>query len=374
MSTLYTIEAGDQFGYAIAALGDLNGDGISDLAVGASNDDDDDGGASAGSVYLFFLGSDGIVKSAQKLSMLYGNFNSFYTLAADDRFGLTVIPLGDVQGDDVVELAVGAGLDDDGGSYAGAAYILFLETDGVIKNAQKLSALYGNFNTFYNLVANDIFGRSIAALNDVDGDSVVDMAVGAVYDTDGGSRAGAVYFLFLETDGTCKSVQKISNLYGNLNTYYTLTASDHFSVSMASLQDLDGDSVIDLAVGAYQDDDGGTNAGAMYILFLDTDGTVKGAQKLSNTYGSFNSYYTLSASVLFGSGVAALGDIDGDGVMDLWLLVSTKTTMEVLLRAQCTQCFSIVMGPLRMLKRCPTITVISTRFTQSTQMIDLARL
>jgi hypothetical protein len=62
---------------------------------------------------------------------------------------------------------------------------------------------------------------------------------------------------------------------------------------MTSLEDLNGDSVIDLAVGAYQDDDGGTDAGAAYILFLETNGTVKDAQKLSNLYGLFDSYYTL---------------------------------------------------------------------------------
>jgi hypothetical protein len=291
MSAFYTLETDDLFGYSIAALGDLNSDGVTDLAVGASNDDD--GGSSAGAVYVFFLGTDGTVSSAQKLSMLYGNFNSFYTLAADDRFGLTILPLGDVDSDGVADLAVGAGLDDDGGSIAGAAYILFLKTDGTVMNAQKLSALYGNFNAFYTLIANDLFGRSVAAPGDLDGDSVVDMAVGAVYDTDGGSLAGAVYLLFLETDGTCKSVQKMSNLHGSFNTYYTLAASDHFGVSMTSLEDLNGDSVIDLAVGAYRDDDGGTDAGAAYILFLETNGTVKDAQKLSNLYGLFDSYYTL---------------------------------------------------------------------------------
>ena len=315
VSAFYTLEAGDAFGVSVAAIGDLDGDGVGDLVVGAN--EDDDGGSNTGSVYVFFLGTDGTVISAQKLSMLYGNFNSFYTLAADDRFGLTILPLGDVDSDGVADLAVGAGLDDDGGSIAGAAYILFLKTDGTVMNAQKLSALYGNFNAFYTLIANDLFGRSVAAPGDLDGDSVVDMAVGAVYDTDGGSLAGAVYLLFLETDGTCKSVQKMSNLHGSFNTYYTLAASDHFGVSMTSLEDLNGDSVIDLAVGAYQDDDGGTDAGAACILFLETNGTVKDAQKLSNTYGSFNSHYTLSTGVLFGSGVAALGDINGDGVVDM---------------------------------------------------------
>ena len=290
----------------------------------------------------------------------------------EDRFGGSKAALGDVDSDGVVELAVGAGLDDDGGSIAGAAYILFIKTDGVIKNAQKLSALYGNFNAFYTLIANDFFGRSIAAPGDINGDGVVDMAVGAVYDTDGGSLAGAVYLFFLETDGTCKSAQKLSNLYGNLNTYYTLAASDHFGVPMASLEDLDGDSVVDLAMGAYRDDDGGTDAGAAYILFLDTDGTVKGAKKSCQIRMGPSTYSTLSVQVFYLDLGWQHWVISMATVLWIWLWVSTMMMMEVLLRAQCTQCFSVVTGPQRMLKRCPTITVISTHYTQSTRMIDLA--
>jgi hypothetical protein len=297
VSAFYTLESGDTFGMSVASLGDLNGDGVGDLAVAAHSDDD--GGAITGSVYVLFLETDATVRNAQKLSMLYGNLDSFCILDAGDRFGVAIVALGDVNDDGVVDLAVGAHLDDDGGSDAGAAYVLFLETDGTAKFAQKLSALYGNFNTFYTLDSSDDFGRSVAGPGDLDGDGVVDMAVGAVSDADGGSGAGAVYLLFLKTDGTCKSAQKLSNHYGNFNMFYALDASDNFGVSVASLGDVNEDSVVDLAVSAYDDDDGGTDTGAVYILFLETDGTIKGAQKVSNLYGSFNAYYTLTAARVF---------------------------------------------------------------------------
>ena len=74
---------------------------------------------------------------------------------------------------------------------------------------------------------------------------------------------GAVYLLFLNTDGTAKSVQKISSTEGNLGV--VLDASDLFGSSVASLGDLDGDGVTDVAVGASWDDDGNSAAGAVNL-------------------------------------------------------------------------------------------------------------
>ena len=70
-------------------------------------------------------------------------------------------------------------------------------------------------------------------------------------------------------------------------------------------------------VGASRDDDGGSNAGAVYVLFQDTSGAVVGAQKISNSHGGLSSYYTLDAGDYFGISVAAIGDLNQDGVMDL---------------------------------------------------------
>ena len=72
-----------------------------------------------------------------------------------------------------------------------------------------------------------------------------------------------------------QSVQKISALHGGFTEAGgSLDNSDYFSESMAAIGDLNGDGVPDLAVGARNDDDGGTDKGAVYVLFMNTDGTV----------------------------------------------------------------------------------------------------
>ena len=104
-------------------------------------------------------------------------------------------------------------------------------------------------------------------LGDLDGDGVGDLAVGARWDDDGGSGRGAVWILHLDTDGTVKSHRKISSTQGGFTG--TLDDFDGFGADVATLGDLSGDGVGDLAVAAQGDDDGGTNPGAVWILFLD---------------------------------------------------------------------------------------------------------
>ncbi len=213
---------------------------------------------------MLFLNTDGTVKSHQKISDTEGGFTGI--LDDDDRFGRSVASLGDIDGDGVGDMAVGAVLDDDGGGFdRGAVWILFLNTDGTVKSHQKISDTAGGFTGI--LDNGDWFGGSVASLGDLDGDGVGDLAVGATGDDDGGEGRGAVWVLLLNTDGTVKSQQKISDNEGGFTG--TLDDVDRFGRSVASLGDLDGDGVGDLAVGAVLDDDGGLDRGAVWVLFLD---------------------------------------------------------------------------------------------------------
>lgn len=229
-----------------------------------------------------------------------------------DTFGHAVAYLGDVDGDAIGDIAIGESRDDDAGFDTGAIWICFLNLDGSIKAKRKITTGVGGFTGF--LSSGSEFGSSLVSMGDLDGDGVVDLAAGTFRDDDGGTDRGAVWILFLKTDGTVKAHQKISDTQGGFTG--VLNNGDGFGISVANMGDRDGDGVQDLAVGARFSDDGGSNRGAIWIIRLNSNGTVKGfAEKVSQTSGGFTG--ALKNDDVFGSGVAGIADIDGDGVNDL---------------------------------------------------------
>lgn len=266
------------------------------INTGAYNDGD--GGSGSGAVFVLFLTTSGSTKDAQKISNTYGGLNAFFTLSSSDLFGISVAGIGDLDGDSIQDIACGAMYDDDGGTTSGAAYILFLETTGVVKGAVKISNSFGGFA--YNLETSEKFGSSLAQLEDLNGDGVVELAVGAIGCDDGGSNAGAFYVIFLQTNGGVQNAQKISNSAGSLSTFYALGSSDSFGWALASLGDIDVDGVGDVVVGSNGDDSGSANSGAVLVIFLNTNGEVKGGQKISNSEGHLSSFVTLNTNDYFG--------------------------------------------------------------------------
>jgi len=298
---------GDQFGSSIASIGDLESDGVSDLAVGAPFDDDN--GSNRGAVWILFMDADGRVDLEQKISGDEGGFTG--ELDNDDQFGSAVASIGDLNNDGVLDLAVGAPGDDDGGDDQGAVWILFLDTLGRVVQNRKISDRAGGFDG--NLSDGDQFGGAVASIGDVDADGVTDLAVSARHDDDGGDNKGAVWILFMNSDGTMKAEQKVSDTEGNFDG--NLNSDDGFGSAVAGIGDLNGDGVNDLAVGANQDSDGGSDRGAVWILFLNTDGTVSSSQKISQNKGGFNG--DLNDGDRFGSAIAGIGDLDEDGTIEL---------------------------------------------------------
>ncbi|MBT3029354.1 MAG: hypothetical protein B6D72_15230 [gamma proteobacterium symbiont of Ctena orbiculata] len=301
------LDSGDQFGSAIATIGDLEGDGVSDLAVGAPFDDDS--GENRGAVWVLFMDSDGSVDSEQKISADAGGFDG--TLDDEDQFGSAIAPLGDLNNDGFLDIAVGAPLDDDGGSDKGAVWILFLNGEGGVESEQKISDDDGDFPG--DLDDDDQFGRALAAIGDLNRDGVNDLAVAAPNDDDGGTDRGAVWILFMNSDGTVSSVQKISSDRGGLDR--DPENEDRFGSALTEIGDLDDDGVVDLAVGVSGDDDGGSDRGGLWILFLNDDGSVDSMRRITQTRGGFEG--SLSDNDQFGNAVSNLGDINDDGIVDL---------------------------------------------------------
>ena len=295
LSGTISLDDNDEFGRSVS----LSADGTK-LAVGAIDDD-----GFRGAVYLFTVGTSSaagatwgsMVTQAVKLS--HGVYLSSGTVALDngDYFGSGVSLSGDG-----TKLAVGASSDDDGGSsrYAdrGAVYLYTIggATWGrTVTQAVKLS----NSHASVSLDDDDEFGTSVS-LNS-DGSK---LAVGTPYDDDGGWNRGAVYLYTVggaTWGGTVTQAVKLSNSHLGVS----LDNRDLFGYSVSLSSDK-----TKLAVGAYGDDDGGTNRGAVYLYTVGGSSwgsTVTQAVKLSHGAALLSGTIVLDSSDRFGSSVSLSG-------------------------------------------------------------------
>lgn len=278
----------DIFGIGLASIGDMDGDGVTDFAVSAARSD-----SYAGSVYILYMKSDGTVKSSVVLNKRTSALSSYLSGGV---FGYGLTSMGDLDGDGVTDLAVGAPGDNNS---TGSVYILFMHSNGSIKNVQKISNNSGGFPNI--LAANDRFGVKVANIGDIDGDGIADIAVGAHGDNEVKKQAGAVYLLRLKKDGTVKSANKINTKANPITT----DANVFFGNGVGACPDLNGDGIKDLLVGSSFDNNGGTERGAFYTLFLDSTGNVKSFQKFSALTDGLKTWLDTD-QVHFGDGVTYL--------------------------------------------------------------------
>ena len=306
-----SLNTNDKFGFAINVLGDLDGDGNNDIAVGIPGDDTSD--ENGGAIFNLFLNDDGTVKTQQKITEGIG-VNEI-SIDPNDEGGTDISAIGDLNGDGFTDFAVGLPKDDDAGSNTGSIYVVFTNPSSIITDGVKITESTGDFTE--NLDNGDEFGSAISFFNDLDGDGIEDIIVGAPKDNDEGDDTGAVYVLFMGVDGKVDGSQKITE--GNGGFFENLTNKDEFGHDVSEIGDLDGDGVDDMVVGSpgfdISNNNNDKNLGAVYILFMNTDGTVKESVIISEGLGGFTG--NLDKDDNFGHSVGLIGDLDDDGVTDI---------------------------------------------------------
>ncbi len=278
--------ADDEAGLGLDYAGDVDADGIVDIAVGAFGSDR--GASGGGALYLIVGEVTGEISLSDADLILTGE-------SANDQAGAEVDGIGDFDGDGVPDLLVGAGGDDDGGVNAGAAYVVSGALRGESTLADATVKLIGEN-------ANDAAGTENVGLGDLDGDGFTDIAVGVLEGDAGGTGSGVVYLV----DGGLSGSVDLSAADGKL---VGEDREDDAGATLALAGDIDGDGVSDLLVGAPYDDDGGSDAGAVYLVYLPVTGTLDLSAADAKITGERTQSYL--------STVAGPGDLDGDGREDI---------------------------------------------------------
>ncbi|CAC9980820.1 hypothetical protein [uncultured Gammaproteobacteria bacterium] len=313
----------DRSGYSVSSAGDVNGDGLDDLIVGAYNANLT-GKPNAGKSYVVFGKAN---SSAINLSAIADASNPLGGFvingeAASDYSGHSVSSAGDVNGDGLDDLIVSAyGADPSGKSGAGKSYVVFGKANS---SAIDLSAIADASNPTGGFVINgeakyDRSGFSVSSAGDVNGDGLDDLIVGA---SNARSYAGKSYVVFGKANSSAIDLSAIADTSNPLGGFVINgeTASDWSGYSVSSAGDVNGDGLDDLIVGAYGADPSGKSyAGKSYVVFGKANSSAINLSAIADANNPIGGFVINGEAVLDSSGfsVSSAGDVNGDGLDDL---------------------------------------------------------
>ena len=318
------IDPVDSTGISVSSAGDVNGDGVDDLIVGAETASPD-GNIFAGESYVVFgatgVGASGVIE----LGALDGTDGFVLNgIDADDFTGFSVSSAGDVNADGVDDLIIGAYVADPNGvENAGRSFVVFgapgLGASGVIE----LSSLDGSNGFILNGIdPGDGSGISVSSAGDVNADGIDDLIIGAwgADATNAKSSAGESYVVFGAPGLGASGVIELSSLDGSNGFVLNgVDIGDFSGRSVSSAGDVNGDAIDDLIIGAFQaDDPNGLNSGESYVVFGAPGIGASGVIELSSLDGA-NGFVLNGIDGFDDSGrsVSSAGDVNGDGIDDL---------------------------------------------------------
>ena len=312
----------DNTGYSVAFVGDINNDGLADIAIGDPSKKNS--GSTNGEAYLLFGRQDVYNDNGDKIIGEWEGTISLNETSWKRQFGREILSdgtgreqmgaaidaIGDVNGDGIDDLAIGAyrwDQDVNNPNQNTGAVFVWYGGEGVYDLEQLLASQDSATNTADVTIVGeqelDQIGRSLSGAGDFDGDGTQDIVIGSEHAND---NAGLV----MVVDGSGNAIA----------TFTGEQSEDAAGRWVSTVGDLDGDGTSEIIVGAKLADANGVASGATYILLGGTTGTqsIGTAEVLFTGAGAGNET---------GMNVSGLDDMDGDGYAEI-LIGSPKTSAE----------------------------------------------
>ncbi len=343
--------SGDLLGWAVAGDGDFNGDGVMDLAVSSQGFDVTGNGmtfANAGAVYVLFGGSDALLNmDLSQIPVAGGGDGSqgfvLYGTQTNENIGASLASAGDINGDGIDDLLVGAPLMPNplGG---GGAYLVFGRPSSDPMPAEfALQTLRtaDESNSGFGVVLEGSQGGGSAGIDvvgdlDLNGDGIADMVIGNSFVSGFTARLGLTYVLYGRDatnpwPGRFRLVLLQTNLATGEEGFVIISdASDNgLGSRLGNLGDFTGDGIDDLLLGS-------PSASAANGLATSAGFVIPGRSPMASGGSAVNEFTSDGVDLsqeggrstalqlvgdvpedISGEGMAGIGDVNGDGRPDL---------------------------------------------------------